>query len=246
MSGQLLKAGSVRLEGVAWVDTGTHAESRGDQGEFQRSSTALALFRRRIEALRAENTQLRAEMAALRESVAERQEQSRAEGHLLGLEEGRLRVEDELLEAFHLLEIQSEAFRAEAARYHEGADRELVALARWLAEQVLRRELPLDEERLARQVAALLEACLDQQVLRLHLHPGDRRRLLGEELLERLPRLRTLLQTLQGRLEWVEAADVPPGACRVELHDGLLDAAPAGMLDHLEQSLVRALEARQP
>jgi len=35
----------------------------------------------------------------------------------------------------------------------------------------------------------------------------------------------------------VEAPDVPPGACRVELHDGLLEAAPAAMLDHLAEGL---------
>lgn len=246
MSSTLLRAETVRLLGTTWVDTGTREETRGDSGEHARSRTALTLFRRRIDTLRDENLALREEMERLREALGGRLEVSRGEGYLLGVAEGRRQVEEELLEAFHQLEGQERAFRKAAVEYHAEADRELVALARWLAERVLARELPLDEERLARQLTELLQSCLDQQVVRLHLHPGDRRRLLGDEMLERIPRLGALLTTLQGRLEWAEAADVPPGACRVELHDGLLDASPQGMLDHLEQSLVRGLGALAP
>lgn len=243
MSSSLVKAAALRFEGTSWVDTGTRGESLLELGDVQRSRTALLLFRRRIESLREENLRLVDASATERAELAARLEQSRVEGHLLGVEEGRRQVEEELVEAFRLLEIQEQAFRREAQRYHAQADRELVGLARWMAEQVLRRELPLDEGTLARQLSGLLEQCLDQQVVRLHLHPGDRRRLLGEEALARVPQLGGLLQSLQGRLEWVEAADVPPGACRVELHDGLLDADPAGMLDHLEAALVKALQA---
>ena len=236
MSG-VLKSESVSLRGTVWVDTATLREGRAEQEEPRRARTALQLLRRRIETLLDGNRVLQEEMETQRRELALRLEQSRAEGHALGVEEGRKQVEEELAEAFRLLGSQERELRAEAARYHQGADRELVALARWLAEQVLARELPLDEERLGRQLQRLLEVCLDQQTVRLHLHPGDRRRLLGAEALERLPRLGAVLGELQGRLEWVEAADVPPGACRVELHDSLLDAAPAAMLDHLQQSL---------
>ncbi len=236
MSG-VLKAESVNLRGTAWLDTATLQEGRTERGEPRRARTALGLLRRRIESLVEENRALRHDMDQQLQELAGRLEQSRGEGHLLGVEEGRRQVEDELGESFRLLGIQEREMRVEAQRYHVGAERELVALARWLAEQVLARELPLDGERLGRQLQRLLEACLDQQTVRLHLHPGDRRRLLGPEALERSPRLGAVLAELQGRLEWVEAADVPPGACRVELHDGLLDAAPAAMLDHLQQLL---------
>ena len=236
MSG-VLKFESVTLRGMAWLDTATLQEGRAERGEPRRARTALGLLRRRIESLVEENRALRTTMDLQLQELAGRLEESRGEGHTQGVEEGRRQVEDELAESFRLLGIQEREVRAEAQRYHLGAERELVALARWLAEQVLARELPLDGERLGRQLQRMLEACLDQQSVRLHLHPGDRRRLLGPEALERLPRLGAVLAELQGRLEWVEAADVPPGACRVELHDGLLDAAPAAMLDHLQQML---------
>jgi flagellar biosynthesis/type III secretory pathway protein FliH len=242
MSGRPLKAVEVRLEGTRFVDCGTARESREDREDTTRSRTALAIFHRRIEGLKAETLAVRQEMARLRESVAARLEESRAEGHLAGLAEGRGQAEAELEEAFRLLAGQERDFRRAAADYHARADRELVRLARWMAEAVLRRELPLDGEALARRVRDLLEECLDQQVVRLHLHPGERRRLLGEGLEERQPRLAELVRSLAGRLEWVEAADVPPGACRVELHDGLLEASPPAMLEHLEQELIRACQ----
>ena len=243
MSGLLLKVGQVRLGGTRYVDSATQEEMRAPGELALRSRTALSLFRRRIDAVKAENLALCGDMARLTEELGGRLDEARGESHALGLAEGRRQVEEELEEAFRLLEIQEREFRRAARDYHAQADRELVRLARWMAETVLRTALPLDEEAPARRLADLLEACLDQQVVRLHLHPGERRRLLGEGMAERQPRLAALIASLAGRLEWVEAPDVPPGACRVELHDGLLDAAPAAMLEHLEQSLTRALLA---
>jgi len=233
----VLKARAVRLAGERFVDSATRAETAAASRSRARQDTATALYRRRIEALKRENDALRAEAAALRAAEAERQARSLADGHAAGVSEGRRQVEEELVEAFRLLEGQAGEFRRAAAAYHRQADRELVRLARWMAEAVLRRELAADDEALARRVRDLLEACLDQQSVRLHVHPGERRRLLGEEMAARLPRLAELVESLRGRLEWVEAPDVPPGACRVELHDGLLEAAPAAMLDHLAEGL---------
>ena len=244
MSGTLLRAEQVRLGGARYVDSASRAETAVLEAGEARGRLALGLFRRRIEALKDGNGELRGEMALLREELAGRLEQSREEGHAAGLAEGRRQVEEELEEAFRLLEVQEREFRRAARAYHAAADRELVRLARWMAEAVLRAALPLDEEAPARRAADLLEACLDQQVVRLHLHPGERRRLLGEGLAERRPRLAALVKALEGRLEWVEAADVPPGACRAELHDGLLEASPAAMLEHLEQALAAALRPR--
>ncbi|MDP2361648.1 MAG: FliH/SctL family protein [bacterium] len=235
----VLKAEQVRLGSGRFLDSGTREEAGSGREEQKRLRTAQALFRRRIGALKEEGFQQARRLEELLADMGRRLEEARAEGHAAGLLDGRRQVEEELAEAFRLLAMQEEEFRRAAADYHRQADRELVRLARWMAETVLRRALPLDEEALARRVRDLLEDCLDQQTVRLHLHPGERRRILGDDLEERLPRLAELIRSLAGRLEWVEAAEVPPGACRVELHDGLLEAGSAAMLDHLEEELVR-------
>ncbi len=243
MSGAVLKAGGVRMAGEVWVETLAPHETELARRDHERGGRALAVFHRRIDGLKHENERLVREMRELRAAQEERLEAARAEGHQLGVERGRRQAEEELEEAFRLMEIQDREFRRAAAAYHVQADRELIGMARWMAEAVLRRALPLDGEALARRVRDLLEHCLDQQVLRVHLHSGDKRALLGEDLAQRQPRLDALVKELAGRLEWVESADVPPGACRVELHDGLLDATPAAMLRHLEEELVRAVDA---
>jgi len=246
VSGALLKAASVRVAGDVWVDSCTPQEAELARREDERGVRALSVFRRRIEGLKHENERLQREMRDLRAGMDERLEAARAEGHSAGLHDGHRQAEAELEESFRLMELQDREFRRAAADYHTLADRELIRLARWMAEAVLRRALPLDGEALVRRVRDLLEQCLDQQVVRVHLHPGEKRNLLGEDLEERQPRLAALVKELQGRLEWVESVDVPPGACRVELHDGLLDAAPQAMLRHLEEELMRAVDAGAP
>lgn len=242
VSGGVLKAQGVRLAGEVWVDTLAPHEAERAQREQGREARSLTVFHRRIEGLKHENERLIREMRELRAAQEERLETARAEGHSTGLAQGHRQAEEELEEAFRLMELQDREFRRAAAAYHASADKELIRLARWMAEVVLRRALPLDSEALARRVRDVLESCLDQQVLRVHLHSGEKRQLLGPDLAERQPRLDALVRELAGRLEWVESTDVPPGACRVELHDGLLDAAPAAMLRHLEEELVRAVD----
>lgn len=243
MSGGLLKAASVRMAGEVWVDSVSTAEAELSRRLDEREARALGVFQRRIQGLKHENERLQREMRDLRAALDERLEVARQEGQDMGFQLGRRQAESELEESFRLMELQDREFRRAAAAYHHQADVELIRLARWMAETVLRRALPLDAEALPRRVRDLLEQCLDQQAVRVHLHPGERRQLLPADLEEHQPRLHALVQELKGRLEWVESADVPPGACRVELHDGLLDAAPQAMLRHLEEELVRTVEA---
>lgn len=235
----LLKPRQTRQGADSWLDTATVAERGGEAEQPKRSLQALRVFRLRIERLMAEREELRARVAALEADIVRGDREARDEGFEAGRLEGRVEAERELAAGFELLGTMEREFRRAAGRYHREADCELVGLARWMAERVVQREIVLDERRLERVAGALIDHWTGEGVYRFRLHPADRRTLLASPAAERLR------ERAGGRIEWVDAPEVPPGGCRLELASGLVDAAPDEMLRHLEQALLKEL-ARRP
>jgi flagellar biosynthesis/type III secretory pathway protein FliH len=235
----IFKSGQTRHGEPAWLDTVTRHE-RGCESDLpRRELQALRVFRLRIERLLAERTLLEQRLAASEAARRSGDQSAREEGFAAGRLQGRREMEQELAGGFSLLGMLEREFRAAAVRYHREADGELVRLARWMSERVLHRQLAGDDSRLERLVRALLAHWVGEGVYRFRLHPEDRRRLLATPAAQRLQ------EDAAGRIEWVEAAEVPPGGCRLELAAGIVDTAPAELLAHLEGALLKDL-ARRP
>ncbi len=237
----IIPADRIRAGGASYVDTASPEEVRVTQRmpeASERERTAMRVYQRRIERLQEDNRRL---MASLAEMAAEEDRRLEAASNQ-ALEEGREQGREEMLaqmrEQFSLIALMQTEFRRAAGEYHRDADRELVRLVRWMAERVLARELPLDEQLLGRQVRELVEHWAGEDVYRFRLHPEDRRRLSAD------PGMEQLRQRLQGRVEWVASPEIPLGSCRLELAHGVVDTLPAEMLAHLEEQALAAIVRR--
>jgi flagellar biosynthesis/type III secretory pathway protein FliH len=247
----ILKEHRICVEGSKYVENLPAAQLSSDASHESDSSAkspnatsdrfaSTRLFQDRIHTLQNEKKALQDQAQKLETERFAALETAREEGRLVGVEEGRRQVEQELREAFLLLNRMEREFRRSASNYHADADKSLLELSTWMAEKVLAEELPMRGlDGLLKRIQALVDHWVGQSVYRFHLNPDERRLLLGTQALE------TLEERFKGRMEWVESPEIPPGGCRLELTTGLVDAVPSVMLDHLHQSLVEAIEARE-
>ncbi len=234
----IIKSHRTREGHTAWVDTDSDREAALDAGgasESERREQAARVYRRRIHGLLEDRERLLGELEEARAQLHSREQEALEAGRRRGLDEGRAVARRELEESFSLIGMLQAEFRRAAEAYHRDSDRQLVRLARWMAERVLSRELPLDAERLQRTLRELLDYWVAEQVYRFRLHPDDRVALTG------MPELHGFEERSGGRLEWVDSPEIPRGSCRLELSSGVVDALPEEMLRYLEERLLSCL-----
>jgi flagellar biosynthesis/type III secretory pathway protein FliH len=230
----LLKGNQTRSAGTRWIDPAPAEDAVAAPLDRQRVLQAQQVFKRRITSLKNQLEENRHKQEELQAGIRERMNEAREEGYEAGLSAGRREAEAELAAAMDLIGQMEKAFRRESLRLTESIESELVELAAWMASQVLADELRLGSERLERSVSALIERFQDQTELRFHLHPRDRAAFME------LGKAKELVAGFKGRIDWIASADVPPGSCRLQLPDGLVETAPAEMIRHLKKELIAA------
>jgi flagellar assembly protein FliH len=241
----ILKGNHIHLEGRRYLNTLSATEvleeSRPTELHSQQPEVVSSgVFQRRIEALQDEVRGLQERLQQSEASVVQAAQTARDEGFQAGEIEGSQKQRLELKESFELIDRMEREFRRTAAVYHENSDKALLKMARWMAEKILTHEIPLEGiDGLLLRIRAMMEHWVGETVYRFHLNPTERKQLLESS---RAVEIETFCE---GRIEWIKSPEIPPGGCRLDLTQGMLEGTPSEMLEHIEQSLIGALKTRR-
>ncbi len=171
-------------------------------------------------------------LAQAREQAEQLVREAYAEGMRRGAEAGKQQFDTAIREAADVLHAAAEELKLARAEFLFQTQREIVRLAGAMAQQVLRREVQLDEK-LATETAraALLKLC-DQERVTLRVHPQDLAALKEQRI--------ALLEEFDGieQLDVRPSEDVARGGCIAESAtlyiDAQLDAQLRQILERLE------------
>ncbi len=213
----------VRAEDLVWPGLGPDALAPKRQ-------EPLIYSERDVEAL-LENVR----REALAEGRASGLEEGRAQGydvgHQEGLAAGREQEHEKLREGTRALTRIADGIVAERRRVIASAGGDLVQLAMAMAERIVRRSLPLDEEAVLRAIREALDRVADAHRIVVRLNPREM------ELVEHHREDLSSLISTDSHLELRADASVAPGGCLVDTAELRMDATVEALLERFEAVL---------
>lgn len=112
-------------------------------------------------------------LARAREEAEVKVREAYAEGMRRGEEAGRKQFEESIGEVIEMLKLSSEALVTTRDAFLESTTSELVRLSGQIAAKILEREASVSPEVLKTACRQVLEALIDQESIRLRVHPSN-------------------------------------------------------------------------
>lgn len=186
--------------------------------------------RRLLEHARQEAQELKQKvLEEARREAESLKEAARQEGYSEGFRQGQEEAEAIKAEAEKALQLAHEEHRQLLA----GAEEEIVQIAVSLAEKVLSRQVEIDREAVLSLLAKGLDALPGGQEVEMKVHPRDK-----QVCRENRDRLQELMKN-GAVLEIIADQEVPPGCCRIESEEAIVELMIQKELESLGRKLLK-------